>query len=459
MAGFFVVLRLREWFFVVAVVVMFSGVLAAAAGEKSSEGALFDLPFELEDLIVDAAEVCGGDDALDSGCVEAACLWADRDRRENDSFLQEFLGLEGEVYRSVLVERWVRFLPYDFLCRAVHMAELARLAAVLADRYGSEFWEGVDYEREGVFDEGSFWWLRDHITFSPWEPLRVYFSFVSDDPDESRRVLFGPVLGAPRWSLTVGRWLNKMQDWGFVGSNTRLTFSRLSDQFVTVIDSLLGSIGSLTEMYDSWPVDVPYDPEYRIEYYPTTGAAVRPAMYSVTLESWGYILPGLPDSDESDNALEVYEVCSSAITAAKVRTPDWENKIGECRKAAQDCSAVSGGSEDLCNKIPVLAQRESNWQKLPEVCQSTENKDTEEDQCELAIKEICRYKRPTFLRFLGSVTIRKILIVPRLTVRRNYKSKPITNGPLGEATNSTVPARYAPIEAMSNVAVINEAVL
>ena len=405
MTSFSFVLRLRGWLFVVAVVAVFSGVLVAS----ETGGSFFDLPSELEDLIVDAAEICGGDDPWRDGCVEAAwaaCLWAKRYRQETASSWQELSESQDEPNESVLVERRVRFLPHDFLCRAVHMAELARLAATLDYRYGSEF-----YEESTNINKGSFWWFREHITYTPWELAVEYGSFDSDvsifgKPDP---VLIGPVLAANGWSFTVGRWLNKIQDWGFVGGNSRLIFSRLSEQTVHTINSLLGSISSLTEVYDNWPVDAPYDPDYNIQYYQTPGEAKRPIMHSVTLEYKGYLPPGFPGPEESESSLRVYEICSSAITAAKIRMTGWENRLGECQKAAQDCIAISDDSEILCNRISVLAQEELNWQKLPTICQSTENKDAKEDQCELAMKEICRYKQPIFLRFLGTIAIRRYM--------------------------------------------------
>ena len=410
MTSFSFVLRLRGWLFVVAVVAVFSGVLVAS----EAGGSFFDLPSELEDLIVDAAEICGGDSPWRDGCVEAAwaaCLWAERYRRDTESSWQELSESERETDRSAFVEKRLRFLPYKFLCRAVHMVELARLADVLIGRYSSEFYEEIDYEDEEFWDEGSFWWFRDHITYTPWVPGHVYYSVASDISvlGEPEPVLIGPVLGTSGLSFTVGRWLKKIQDWGFVGSNSRLTFSRLSDRAVQVINSLLDSVASLTEVYDSWPVDAPYDPDYNIQYYPTVSEAVVPAMYSSTLASTGYLPPGFPDFEESESSLEVYEICSSAIVAAKIRTTDWENRLGECQKAAQDCIAILDDSETLCDRMAVLAQEELNWQKLPSICQSIEGKDTEEDQCELAMKEICRYKQPTFLGYMGTVAIRRYM--------------------------------------------------
>ena len=399
--------RRRVFATVAVVVLLLGGVWALVPVRGGSAG--FDLPSELASSVSDAAAACGADMPWESGCVEAAWVACE----EAKSFRRDFLDSEVETGKRISYGLYVtvRALPYQFLCRSAYMAELARLDAVLADRYGSEFWEEVDYEEEGVFDEGSFWWLRDHITFTPWNPSRVYGSISVDvgSPRDPSPELIGPSLGGMGWRYTVGRWLARIREWGYVGSWQRTAVYMLSDETVGLINSLLDSVGSLTEVYDSWPVDVPYDPDRRIEYYPTVRDAVVPTMYNPILESQGYIHPAFPDSDESDSALEVYEVCSSAISAAKFRTADWDNKLEECITAAQDCSAASDDSEILCERIEVLAQEELNWQKLPEVCQSTDNIDKAEDQCELAMREICRYKGPTFLGFLGTIALRRYM--------------------------------------------------
>ena len=330
----------------------------------------------------------------EAGCVEAA--WAACERAE--SFWRDFLKSEvrpGEFIHDKADIR-VKSLPYEFLCRAAHMAELARLAAVLVDRYGSEF-----YER-------SFWRFRDHITYTPWRPSIIYGSVHTDawDPNEPRPVLIGPSLGGSGMIFTVGRWLEKIQDWGLVGSISRKAIDGLSDRAVRVIDSLLGSVASLTEAYDSWPIDDSYDPEYSIKY-PTLGKATAHAMYDPRLAAYGNMYPSSP-------SLEVYEICSSAIVAAKIRTTGWENRINDCRKASasQDCSVASVDSEVSCRSFALVVQNELNWQKLPTICQPIENEDTQEGQCESAMSEICR-SPPPFLRSLGTIALKRYMSFQR----------------------------------------------
>ena len=312
----------KRWrvFAVVGVVILLVAVLLSLVLVRDGGSSGFDLTPGLASLVSEASEVCEADMPWEAGCVEAA--WAACEQAK--SFRRDFWRSAvppAKIYDEADI--MARSLPYEFLCRAAHMAELARLAAVLADRYGSEF-----YER-------SFWRFREHITYTPWEPSIIYGSVHTDggDPNEPWPVLIGPSLGGSGRRFAPGRWLKKIQDWGFVGSINRKAIDGLSDQAVRVIDSLLGSVASLTEAYDSWPTDAPYDPEYSIKYQ-ILEKATAPAMHDPTLVAYGNMYPSSPD-------LEVYEICSSAT--AKIRTTDWENRINDCRKApvSQDCSIAS----------------------------------------------------------------------------------------------------------------------
>lgn len=385
----------KRWrvFAVVGVVILLVAVLLSLVLVRDGGSSGFDLPPGLASLVSEASEVCEADMPWEAGCVEAA--WAACEQAE--SFRRDFWRSAvppAKIYDEADI--MARSLPYEFLCRAAHMADLTRLAAVLADRYGSEF-----YER-------SFWWFREHITYTPWEPSIIYGSVHTDggDPNEPRPVLIGPSLGGSGRRFAPGRWLKKIQDWGFVGSTERKAIDGLSDQAVRVIDSLLGSVASLTEAYDSWPIDASYDPEYSIKY-PTLGKATAPAMHDPTLVAYGNMYPFLPD-------LEVYEICSSAIVAAKIRTTDWENRINDCRKApvSQDCSIASFYSEISCDRIALVAEYELNWQKLPTICQPIENEDAQEGQCESAMSEICRSSAP-FLRSLGTIALKRYMSIQR----------------------------------------------
>ena len=385
----------KRWrvFAVVGVVILLVAVLLSLVLVRDGGSSGFDLTPGLASLVSEASEVCEADMPWEAGCVEAA--WAACEQAK--SFRRDFWRSAvppAKIYDEADI--MARSLPYEFLCRAAHMAELARLAAVLADRYGSEF-----YER-------SFWRFREHITYTPWEPSIIYGSVHTDggDPNEPWPVLIGPSLGGSGRRFAPGRWLKKIQDWGFVGSINRKAIDGLSDQAVRVIDSLLGSVASLTEAYDSWPTDAPYDPEYSIKYQ-ILEKATAPAMHDPTLVAYGNMYPSSPD-------LEVYEICSSAIVAAKIRTTDWENRINDCRKApvSQDCSIASFYSEISCDRIALVAEYELNWQKLPTICQPIENEDAQEGQCESAMSEICRSSAP-FLRSLGTIALKRYMSIQR----------------------------------------------
>ena len=68
---------------------------------------------------------------LESGC--SAAVW-----RACEKALEYWLDARSDSWLSWRQDDIYRFMPQWLLCRAAHMAELAELAAVLADKYGSE---------------------------------------------------------------------------------------------------------------------------------------------------------------------------------------------------------------------------------------------------------------------------------------------------------------------------------
>ena len=374
--------------------------LFVAASSRQGEYPRFDLPGELSVLIGDAVEVCSNDDPWKAGCVGA--VWAACE--EARSYWQNF-ATGKSVFLSTSMSD-VREIPKDLICRAAYMAELGRLASVLADRYGDEFYvEEVRTDWSVRF--GDFWRFRNHITYTPWEPLYIYGGFTSDvlTPGETRPDILGPLLYRRGQTFTVGRWLEKIQNWGF---DIPSEFDLLSDKSVDTINSLLGKIVDLTKPYDSWPIDATSDPR--------TGRATRGALQGPT---WDYIIyvgirPGYyHPSGASEAAREVYEICLAAITEARIGASGWEDGIDACRKASAPCAQSSDDADFLCSITPILAEYEKSWQQLPSVCETAEIRHSRFNDCWRAINKICNSR--SSLPIMGRIEFRRYLSIHHTT--------------------------------------------
>lgn len=377
--------------FSMLVLIVLAGLLVAGSSRQGADPR-FDLPQELSVLIGDAVEVCGDDDPWKAGCVGA--VWAACE--EATSYWLNY----AAGWPDYLSIADVREIPEELICRAAHMAELGRLASVLADRYGDEFYvEEVRTDWSVRF--GDFWWFRDHITYTPWVPLYIYGGFTSDvlTPGETIPDILGPILHRNGTTFTVGRWLEKIQNWGFDAPSE---FDLLSDKSVDTINSLLGKIVDLTKPYDSWPIDATSDPR--------TGDIAEGALQGPV---WYYYRRNWPDyfhpSEASAAARGVYEICLSAITEAKIGASGWEDGIDDCRKASAPCAQSSDDADVLCSIMPILAEKEENWQRLPLVCETAELKDSRYDECWNAINRICNSKRNSFR--MGLINYRRNLSI------------------------------------------------
>ena len=374
--------------------IVLAGLLVTASSRLSRQEAdpRFDLPEELSVLIGNAVEVCSDDDPWKSGCVGA--VWAACEEARS-YWLNYAAGWPD--YLSIAD---VREIPEELICRAAHMAELGRLASVLADRYGDEFYV-EEVRTDWSLRFGDFWWFRDHITYTPWVPLYIYGGASSDiiTPGETIPDTLGPLLHRNGTVFTVGRWLEKIQNWGFDAPSE---FDLLSDKSVDTINSLLGKIVDLTKPYDSWPIDATSDPR--------TGDIAEGALQG---PAWDYYLRNWPDyfhpSEASATAREVYEICLAAITEAKIGASGWKDGIDDCRKASAPCAQSSDDADSLCSIMPILAEKEENWQHLPLVCETAEIKDSKSNDCWRAINRICNSKRNSFR--MGLINYRRNLSI------------------------------------------------
>ena len=378
------------------------GYTTVAASSRQGEDPRFDIPEELSAFIDNATEVCGDDDPWKAGCVGAVWTACEEAR----SYWLNF-ATGRSIFLSTSISD-VREIPKDLICRAAYMAELGRLASVLADRYGDEFYvEEVRTDWSVRF--GDFWRFRDQITYTPWEPLYIYGGFRSDvlTPGEIRPDRLGPLLYSRGQTFTVGRWLEKIQNWGFDAPSE---FDLLSDKSVDAINSLLGNIVDLTKPYDSWPIDATSDPR--------TGRATRGALQGPT---WDYIIfigtrPNYySPSRASEAARGVYEICLAAITEAKIGASGWEDEIDACQKASAPCAQSSDNADFLCSITPMLAEYEQSWQQLPSVCETPKLGISRSslDECWNAINRICNSR--SSLPFMGRIEFRRYLSIHHTT--------------------------------------------
>ena len=377
------------------VLIVLAGLFVAVFSRQGTD-TRFDLPEELSAFFDKAIEICSDDDPWKAGCVGAVWTVCEESR----SFRLNYASGKQD-YNSI---DDVREIPEELICRAAHLAELGRLASVLAGRYGDEFYvEEVKTDWSVKF--GDFWRFRRYITYTPWAPVEIYGGALSDVmiPGEPRPDIVGPRLyDGIGTAFTVGRWLEKIQDWGF---DVPSKFDMLSDKSVNTINSLLGKIVDLTKPYDSWPIEATSDPR--------TGRVTRQAIQGPI---WDYYLLNLPDylypSGASEAARGVYEICLAAITEAKIGASGWEDEIDDCRKASTPCAQSSDDTDALCSIMPILAEKEQSWQQLPSVCEETsELGNSRSDKCLNAINRICN-SRSHSLR-MGEINFKRNLSIHR----------------------------------------------
>lgn len=364
-----------------------------------------ELPNDVAESVVEAAEVCGVSAEMGSGCAEAA--WA------ACGAAQRYWEREGHIfyaYNNLPDFDRAKFLPQEFLCRGAHMAELAELAMVLAERYGDAFYEeeaGITEAGEAVF--GDFWQFRERMTYTPWFPAEIY-TLNDNGP---------PWLIAPRYNGThfrVGRWLEKVQDWGDWEKPTRAEAERhtdivvdwfdpriteMSESTVALLDLFLKSISERTKPYDSWLPEAKKDPK-------TGGGGIGVInFFALTKDSYYDFRYTGGDFGVSEAGNRVIEMCLDAAFSARLERLGWSREIDKCSEAGISCIESAYGGDLRCAAVADLAELESQWQRLPWICASADDSSYISDVCLDAALSICHHDKD-FFTYLQYVPYRRV---------------------------------------------------
>lgn len=391
----------RRWGVVGVVVCLL--VVAFSVGGSS----LPELPSYVAESVVEAAEVCGGEETWESGCAESA--WA------ACGAAQRYWEGEGHIfyaYNNLPDYDRAKFLPREFLCRGAHMAELAELAVVLAGRYGDAFYEeetGITQEGEAIF--GDFWEFRERMAYTPWFPAEIY-TLNDNGP---------PRLIAPRYSGThfrIGRWLEKVQEWGDWDKPSRAEAERqtdivvdwfdpriaeMSESTVALLDLFLGSISDRTKSYDSWPPEANLDP--RTGERGGMGVSI---FWAITKENYYNFTYAGGEFGVSEPGSEVIEVCLDAAFSARLGRLAWQREIDMCSEAGISCIESAYGGDLRCAAVADLAELERQWQMLPRVCASVDDSNNVADVCLEAALSICHHDKD-FFTYLQYVPYRRVV--------------------------------------------------
>ncbi len=307
----------------------------------------------LAGLVENATETCeeAVELPLESRCSQAAWTACE------DARVWWETAREGGAFKPGDGREGAIFYPKEFLCRSAHMAELAELAAILADTYGDEFWE-ID---------GDFWPFRFYMTYTPWEYLETYSLWCSSPLGYSCRV---PPPYYPRYSLRA-RWLDYV--WNSQG---------MSDSSVRLLNSLLSRVSEFTNTYDSLPFSKnishqelrDIEDEIALAYWPGNlfrGTSIR----STNSQFRPWEIPGT----DSGTAQQ----CRDALIDVRTNQPGWETNIELCK------TCPNTPAESTCQALSVLAELEYKWQKLPKICANTQPTNSPDDSCHNAALDIC----------------------------------------------------------------------
>lgn len=313
------------------------------------------LPYNVVALADETAKACDAAVGEPSDCSTAA--W-----KACEEATEYWFATRSDSWRSWNRDDVARFLPQSFLCRAAHMAELAELGAVLADKYGNEFWEVIYEGLQGVPVEDNFWSFRVLMTYTPWVDFDLY-----PYPRES-----GSRVRKPRWLDAV--------EHGTVPQATLRT-----------LNAVLASIADFTKKYDSWPSDLQNgDIATQQETTERVSDLYGPPFLFQNLsfmwiERWGtpWEIQGV---DTQETAL-----CKQALVSARTNQPGWKTEINDCTASVSACDSYLPQVRNYCRAIGILAETERMWQQLPGVCADTELTDTPNDTCRRAALEICRH--------------------------------------------------------------------
>ncbi len=242
------------------------------------------------------------------------------------------------------------FYPKEFLCRSAHMAELAELAAILADTYGDEFWE----------IEGDFWPLRFYMTYTPWSDLQIYFSLYSS-----------PTADSITFNYLSARWLDHVRD-----------SQGMSDSSVRLLNSLLSRVSEFTNTYDSLPSANNISKKELREIKEEIASAYWPTnLFLGTFLRFNNFLSRPWEIPGTDSGTA--QQCREALIDARTNQPDWETNIELCK------TCPNTPAESTCQALSVLAELEYKWQKLPKICANTQPTNTPDDSCRNAALDIC----------------------------------------------------------------------
>ena len=277
--------------------------------------------------------------------------------------LEYWLAARSDSWPTWNREDVARFLPQSFLCRAAHMAELAELAAVLADKYGSEFWEVIYEGFQDVPVQDNFWSFRVLITYTPWVDFDIY-----PYPRESNLVRI------PRWLDTVPP--------GTVPVATLRT-----------INAVLTNITDFTKIYDSWPSDLQsLDSATQQEIAERVSDFYWPPFLFQNLSFRWLELSATPWEIQGVDTQEV-ALCQKALVSVRTNQPGWKTEINECKASISACNDYPTHIRNYCRAIGTLADQERMWQKLPIVCSNTKPTSSPNDSCRRTARQICLHGR------------------------------------------------------------------
>ena len=318
-----------------------------------------ELPKAPSDVVFFANEAAGSCDAAVEGASNCStAIWV-----ACEEALEYWLDTRSNDWQSWHRHDVARFLPQSFLCRSAHMAELAELGAVLADKYGNKFWEVKQKGLQGVPVLDNFWSFRVLMTYTPW----VYFDLYPSSWESAHN------LRNPRWLSVVSG-----------GPMSRATLKTLN--------SVLGSVADFTEIYDSWPDDLPdrNDPKRSQEIETRTSGLYWPPYLFMNLDfEWirRIEIPWeIPDVD-----IEEITLCKQALVSARINQSAWESRINDCVTSVTVCDSYLPQVRNYCRAMGIVAETERMWQQLPDVCANTQLTDTPNDTCRQTALEICRH--------------------------------------------------------------------
>lgn len=268
-----------------------------------------------------------------------------------------------------------------YICDLAVLADAAELASVLADRYGEDFFGGVNYRRtsevptievlaptpsDGIsedvildvkyFYEGeirpneSFMLFHDLADF---EFLILYRFSSASEVASSRTYEYADSYTFPKFIANRGRYPHYS------------TFSTATKKLLI-----------------NFAIDVENYFEYKIFIRGPYSGTVP----VVGVSPWQYILISqVPDS--------VKLVCDNAREAIREKASNAQESLDYCLGEAEICADLSPGLSTECSLVAGSVEFENSWQQLPEICSRSNRPDeTEMDECRSTALEMCQYQ-------------------------------------------------------------------